>query len=104
MDRLNELDRPSDLLIAMIAISHHVLVEDALQSEEGRAQVKEIFRAALAAVPAVQSTIEWKIAMQHIEEANAAESAERGDFDPVQHGAIRVHESEVTPISAQEEV
>ena len=79
-------DTPNDALVALIAIAHYILVENALDSAFGRGQVKEIFRQALATVPSVQDTPEWKIAMGHIEEANAAEAAER----------ITVDESEVS--------
>jgi hypothetical protein len=69
-------DTPNAALVALIAIGYYILSENALDSAFGRGQVKEIFRCALAAGPSVQDTPEWKIAMQHIEEANAAEAAE----------------------------
>src|ERR1035441_6880911 len=55
-------DTPNAALIALIAISHYILSENALDDDFGRGQVKEIFRSALAAVPSVQDTPEWGVA------------------------------------------
>lgn len=72
----SEAQEPNRALVALIAISYYILAEGALESAAGRAQVKEIFRSALAAVPWVEGTPEWDIAMATIEAANAAEAAE----------------------------
>lgn len=82
-------DTPNAALIALVALSHCILVENALETDYGRGQIKEIFRSALAAEPLVQDSPEWAIAMAHIEALNAAEAAERD-------GAITVDEDEVS--------
>lgn len=70
-------DTPNAALVALIAIAHYILVENALDDDFGRGQVKEIFRQALASTPSVQDRPEWRIAMCAIEDANAVEAAER---------------------------
>lgn len=62
---------PNHALVSLIVLSHYVLVEGALDTEGGRVDVKEIFRTALAAVPSIQDTREWALAMVYIEQANA---------------------------------
>lgn len=57
-------------LVALCAIAYWVLVEDAIETEEGRADLKGMFRQALIAVPEVQSTPEWHRAMGFIQAVN----------------------------------
>ena len=80
-----DTDTPNDAWIALIAIGYCILVENALDTAFGRGQVKQIFRSAFTAESLIQHVREWDIAMRHIEDANAAEAAER----------ITVDESEV---------
>lgn len=58
-------------LVALIAIADYVLVDDCLATEQGRADLKGMFRQALIAVPEVQSSPEWAAAMGFVLGVNA---------------------------------
>ena len=66
----------NQLLIAVCALSIYILEENALDSDFGRGQVKEIFRQAIEAIPEIKAKAEWQIAAAAIEAANALEAAE----------------------------
>ena len=65
-------ERPlNDALTALCAISYWVLCQDALDSPEGREDLRQMFRDSLAAVPGVQLTPEWRLAMEHVARINS---------------------------------